>query len=428
MAAVVAGYDPEVLVSSDLARARETAAFLEKATGLTCVEDPRLREYDVGERTGLTREEFAENGGGEASWDVHAHVDVPGAETAEQVSARIVPAVRSVLAPLQTGGHRRRRDPRRQRAGRRLRAARLAPGGLRHARHASTTAGGWSSRRAGRAGCVSRRTTSPSPISLACGHWLGFRGVAREGDTRLRPVRGCGAVGSALAWHARGQGFESPQLHPLTHPSGGRFTRLAATLVHASAGPSLGARSRTPSERDCGCDGFVDYHRMADRLLVPGTVRTRQRGAPTQGGLRGRGPLQAVLVLVRAGRDRAQLHGHHRLGRLPDRDQSQPRQGRRPKALLGPFPGSTGQILSRTTIDVDLGTGLGRRALDWHSKPAACSACNGRGKSDCGACQGRGHVTNAAYASAAVGSDDWCSRCSGSGSITCASCSGRGTR
>src|SRR5437588_13048336 len=26
-------------------------------------------------------------------------------------------------------------------------------------------------------------------------------------------VRGCGAAGSAPAWHAGGQGFESPQLH-----------------------------------------------------------------------------------------------------------------------------------------------------------------------------------------------------------------------
>src|SRR5687768_2794863 len=26
-------------------------------------------------------------------------------------------------------------------------------------------------------------------------------------------VRGCGAAGSASAWHAEGQGFESPQLH-----------------------------------------------------------------------------------------------------------------------------------------------------------------------------------------------------------------------
>ena len=41
MAAVLAELDPTLLVSSDLARARETAAFLEKATGLTAVEDPR---------------------------------------------------------------------------------------------------------------------------------------------------------------------------------------------------------------------------------------------------------------------------------------------------------------------------------------------------------------------------------------------------
>ena len=44
----LAELDPALLVSSDLARARETAAFLEKATGLTAVEDPRLREYDAG--------------------------------------------------------------------------------------------------------------------------------------------------------------------------------------------------------------------------------------------------------------------------------------------------------------------------------------------------------------------------------------------
>ena len=59
MATVVADLHPALLVSSDLARARETAAFLEKATGLTAEEDQRLREYDVGIRTGLTHEEFA---------------------------------------------------------------------------------------------------------------------------------------------------------------------------------------------------------------------------------------------------------------------------------------------------------------------------------------------------------------------------------
>ena len=40
MAAVLAELRPALLVSSDLARARETAAFLEKATGLTAAEDP----------------------------------------------------------------------------------------------------------------------------------------------------------------------------------------------------------------------------------------------------------------------------------------------------------------------------------------------------------------------------------------------------
>ena len=103
MAPAVASYDPVMLVSSDLARARETAAFLEKETGLTATEDARLREFDLGERTGLTREEFAERSDGEAAWDVHAHADVSGAETGEQVAVRIVPACLEVLELLRPG-------------------------------------------------------------------------------------------------------------------------------------------------------------------------------------------------------------------------------------------------------------------------------------------------------------------------------------
>lgn len=105
MATALADLDPALLVSSDLARARETAAFLEKATGLTAEEDPRLREYDVGERSGLTREEFAERLGKDAAlaWDAHAHVEAPGAETAEEVAERIVPATREVLERLGPG-------------------------------------------------------------------------------------------------------------------------------------------------------------------------------------------------------------------------------------------------------------------------------------------------------------------------------------
>ncbi len=105
MAAALADLDPTLLFSSDLARARETAAFVEKATGLTAVEDSRLREYDVGERTGLTREEFAERLGADAAlaWDAHAHVEAPGAETLEQVAERIVPATREILDRLGPG-------------------------------------------------------------------------------------------------------------------------------------------------------------------------------------------------------------------------------------------------------------------------------------------------------------------------------------
>jgi glucosyl-3-phosphoglycerate phosphatase len=105
MAPVLADLRPALLLSSDLARARETAAFLEKETGLTAEEDPRLREYDVGARTGLTREEFAETLDEDASraFDAHAHVDAPGAETVEEVAARIVPATREAVERLAPG-------------------------------------------------------------------------------------------------------------------------------------------------------------------------------------------------------------------------------------------------------------------------------------------------------------------------------------
>ena len=57
----LAGYGAVALWSSDLARAGvRTATYVEKATGLAAVTDPRLREFDVGERAGLTVAEFAE--------------------------------------------------------------------------------------------------------------------------------------------------------------------------------------------------------------------------------------------------------------------------------------------------------------------------------------------------------------------------------
>ena len=45
---------------------------------------------------------------------------------------------------------------------------------------------------------------------LSCFGRSGRRNSARSGAAK---IRGCGAAGSAPAWHAGGQGFESPQLH-----------------------------------------------------------------------------------------------------------------------------------------------------------------------------------------------------------------------
>ena len=56
-APLVAAYDPEVLVASDLARARVTAERVGEAVGMPVRLDPRLREIDVGEWQGVTTAE-----------------------------------------------------------------------------------------------------------------------------------------------------------------------------------------------------------------------------------------------------------------------------------------------------------------------------------------------------------------------------------
>jgi glucosyl-3-phosphoglycerate phosphatase len=101
---LAATFTPTVLWSSDLARARQTAAYVEKETGLDAREDPRLREYDVGDRTGLTLREFAERWPEEhAAWREGRHDAVPGAEGRADVAARIVPACRELLASAAPG-------------------------------------------------------------------------------------------------------------------------------------------------------------------------------------------------------------------------------------------------------------------------------------------------------------------------------------
>ncbi len=95
VAPYLAGFAPAHLWSSDLARARQTAAYVEKEAGLVARLDTRLREFDVGDRTGLTFDEAALlKGRGGA---------VAGAETRAEVLARMMPAYDELLAALAPG-------------------------------------------------------------------------------------------------------------------------------------------------------------------------------------------------------------------------------------------------------------------------------------------------------------------------------------
>jgi broad specificity phosphatase PhoE len=102
-AALFATLDLAGIWSSDLARASETAEII--AAGAPMKGDARLREYDVGERQGLTVAEAAERwphlG---ADWELgNPPPGVPGCETYADVEARIVPACREALDTLGPG-------------------------------------------------------------------------------------------------------------------------------------------------------------------------------------------------------------------------------------------------------------------------------------------------------------------------------------
>ncbi len=100
----LASLEPAAVWTSDLARARQTCGYLEKATGLVATEDARLREFDVGLRQGLTIAEFAERYPAQhATWQHGDDTRLPGAEAAADVEARILPALRDCLEQLAAG-------------------------------------------------------------------------------------------------------------------------------------------------------------------------------------------------------------------------------------------------------------------------------------------------------------------------------------
>ena len=106
VAPLVAALGPDMVVSSDLSRAAQTASYVGHACGLEVQPDPRLREFDVGARQGLTWAESVERfpwiadgvGLGERL------AGVPGAEGDADVLARFVPALEDAVEAVQPGG------------------------------------------------------------------------------------------------------------------------------------------------------------------------------------------------------------------------------------------------------------------------------------------------------------------------------------
>jgi probable phosphoglycerate mutase len=92
LARALDGVAPEHVVTSDLARARETATLLGHPDAPT---DPRLREIDVGEWAGRPLSELPS--GEEPSWRGGPLVP-PGGETWEELVARVADAVDELLA------------------------------------------------------------------------------------------------------------------------------------------------------------------------------------------------------------------------------------------------------------------------------------------------------------------------------------------
>lgn len=103
-AAALAALRPSLIVSSDLARARDTAAYLGSLTGLPVTLDERLRELDVGEWSGLTREEIAQRFPQTyAAWLNGEDVRREGGENMAELAVRVSASLREHLASATRG-------------------------------------------------------------------------------------------------------------------------------------------------------------------------------------------------------------------------------------------------------------------------------------------------------------------------------------
>ena len=104
-APAVARMEPDLIVSSDLQRARVTAEVLGTLTGLSVRTDAGLRETDGGAWQGLSRAEIlAADEDLFRAWIAGHDVRPPGGEARSEVVARVMGAVQRHLEDLPEGG------------------------------------------------------------------------------------------------------------------------------------------------------------------------------------------------------------------------------------------------------------------------------------------------------------------------------------
>ena len=89
--------------------------------------------------------------------------------------------------------------------------------------------------RAGFRAAVERERTPCVLDSHLGDFWTTLVRLLRENAKFPATIWGCGAAGSAPAWHAGGQGFESPQLHQETARTKGLSPVLAVFLCPVAA-------------------------------------------------------------------------------------------------------------------------------------------------------------------------------------------------
>ena len=93
-ARLLVAYSPRAIISSDLARAVQTARPLAELLGLPVILDRRLRERSLGGWEGLTRDEVVRRHPGEyAQWVAGRDAPQPGAETRAEIGERSLAAL-----------------------------------------------------------------------------------------------------------------------------------------------------------------------------------------------------------------------------------------------------------------------------------------------------------------------------------------------